>query len=156
VSELKEVSMTTTVIDGSETRPQRLSPVVRLARLGYALSAALFAGAIALEVFFAGLGALADPAYWSLHRAFGPVIGLIAIALPAVGLVGRLPWRMLGPTVLLFPLFAMQFVFLYAPVGLGLVELRALHVVNALVLFWAGTHLARRAVGLLRSPGDGR
>jgi hypothetical protein len=149
--------MTTTAIEGNRSRTERrLSPLAWLSRLAYALGAALFAGCIVLQVFFAGLGALADPAYWALHRAFGPVIGFIPLALLPVGLVGRLPWRMVGLTALLFPLFVMQFIFLYAPLGLGVVELRALHAVNALVLFWAGAHLARRAIGLLRAPGNGQ
>jgi hypothetical protein len=154
---MEEPDMMTTMIEEGQRRTERrLSPITWLARLGYSLGAALFAGCVVLQVFFAGLGALADPAYWSLHRAFGPTIGLIPLALLPVALVGRLPWRMLGLTALLFPLFVMQFVFLYAPLGIGVMELRALHAVNALVLLWAGAHLARRAAGLLRSPGDGR
>jgi hypothetical protein len=150
---MEETDMTTTAIEGRRSRMERRQPPLTwLARLAYMLGAALFAGCIVLQVFVAGLGALADPAYWGLHRAFGPIIGLIPLALLPVGLVGRLPWRLLGLTALLFPLFVLQFIFLYAPLGLGVMELRALHAVNALVLFWVGAHLTRRAIGLLRAP----
>lgn len=148
--------MTTTMNAMRQNRTEeRLSPLARLARLLFGLGATLFITCIILQVFFAGLGALADPAYWGLHSAFGQVIGVLPLGLALVGLIGRLPWRMIALSALLVPLIAMQFIFLYAPLAIGVMELRALHAVNALVLFWAGAHLARRAIVLLRTPGNG-
>jgi hypothetical protein len=66
-------------------------------------------------------------------------LGLILLSL-----AGRLPWRILGLTVLTFVLFAMQYIFLWVIPALGVPVLRALHAVNALALFWITLYLTQR------------
>jgi hypothetical protein len=132
---------------------RRLSPITGLARLLFTLGAGLFVASIALQVFFVGLGVLADPTYWDLHRALGPLIGFLLLGLLGVALVARVPWGVLGQTALLFVLFVLQYIFLHAPLGMGVMELRGLHALNALALFGLGLALARRAAALLRARG---
>ena len=134
------------------TNPQRLPTVVRLARAAYALCAGLFAVCIVLQVFFAGAGVLVNPSYWELHRAFGHSIQLLTFVLLAFGLIGLLPWRMQALNVLIVLLFVGQYIFLWLMPSLGLPALRALHAVNALVLFWITVHLGQRAWRLIRAP----
>jgi hypothetical protein len=143
--------MATTTIDTSgATTGRGPSAVVRGARLIYTIGAGIFAAAVVLQVFFAGLAVLANPNYWGLHRAFGSLIGFLPLALLLIGLVARLPWRLIGLTVVLVLLFMLQYIFLYAPLGIGVMELRALHAVNAFALAGTAAQLARGAAGLSR------
>ncbi len=133
--------------------PRGGSAFVRLARSVYTLAAGLFVGAIILQVFLAGAGALVHPRYWPMHMAWGHIITSFPILMLAIGLLARLPWRMLGLTALLFVLFVLQYVFLWVlPDVVGIVALRALHAVNALAFFWLAVYLAQHAWRLVRAP----
>lgn len=116
---------------------------VRWMRAAYVLVAALFIGAIALQVFFAGASVLVHPRYLGLHTTFGHVLQFFPIGLMVLSLGGRFPWRLLGLTALTFVLFALQYVFLWVVPAWGLPALRALHAVNALTLFWITLYLAQ-------------
>lgn len=108
------------------------------------------AGIIA-QVFLAGAGALVTPAYWANHELLGHLIGTIGITILIVGLFGRLPWRVHGFNVLIYVLYAMQYVFLWVlPDITGLPLLRALHAVNALALFGLSWYLFRHGRMLAR------
>lgn len=75
---------------------RRLLPGAHAARMFYVVLAGLFAACIVLQVFFAGVGVLVSPGYWSLHRAFGQTIRWFTIAMLIAGLVGGCPgarWR---------------------------------------------------------------
>ena len=127
---------------------QRPNPLVFGARRLYAVLAWLFAIGIILQVFFAGLGVLVDPSYFGLHTTFAHVLELALLTLPVVGLFGRVGWRSFGLNALLFVLFGMQYAFMYGLQG----PLKALHVVNALALFWLALQLAQRSWRLIRAP----
>lgn len=69
-----------------------------------------------------------------------------------VGVIGRLPSRLLALTGLLFMLFVLQYVFLYVLGNItGVPALRALHAVNALLLFWIAVQVIQRAWLFIRS-----
>jgi hypothetical protein len=135
--------------------PQRIaksmSPVVRGARALSFILAALLVLSLIVQVFLAGAGALVSPGYWPIHRGFAHAIELLPLLFLVVGLFGRLPLRLHGLNLLVFLLVALQYVFLYAMPGLGLPLLRALHAVNALVLFWTATYLWQSTWRSLRS-----
>lgn len=59
----------------------------------------------------AGLGTFAGGANFAVHRDFGYLFGLLTIVLIVLGLIGRLPRLLVGVSVLLLVLFAMQSVF---------------------------------------------
>ncbi|MDQ2997256.1 MAG: DUF6220 domain-containing protein, partial [Chloroflexota bacterium] len=96
--------------------------------------------------------ALISADYWALHHAFPQIMRLFPIAMLLIGLASRLPRRMLALTVLALVLFVMQYVFIWVFGKIGLQDLRGLHAVNALALFWLALHLGQRAWRLVRSP----
>lgn len=143
--------MTNLTEHGLNTGARRGSRLIYGSRMIYLLLAGLFTGGIALQVFFAGAGVLVNPSYFALHRTFGHILELFPMLLLIVGLIGRLSWRLLGLTALIFVLFMLQYVFLYglAP-ATGLPVLRAFHAVNALALFWVALSLVSSTRKLLR------
>lgn len=131
----------------SFTNPHYHRPLVLGARWTYLILAGLFAVGIVLQVFFAGLGVLVDPGYFGLHTTFAHLLEPLLLALLVLGVVGRVGWRVFGFNALLLVLFGMQYAFMYGFQG----PLRALHVVNALALFWLALHLTRRSWRLIRA-----
>jgi hypothetical protein len=136
-----------------QTNRQHGSAFVRLARGVYGCIAIVFVGAIIVQVFLAGAGALVHPRYWPLHTAWGHIIQVFPIIMLPLGVLARLPWRMLGLTALVFVLFMLQYVFLWIlPNVAGVPALRALHAVNALAFFWIVVYLAHHTWQLLHAP----
>lgn len=143
--------------------PRPVGSIARFARAALWALASAFVGCIVLQFSFAGLAALASPRYWALHSTFGNSIAPLALLVPLVALLARLPWRLMLLSALTFVMFAFQFVALYLLPRTGIVELRALHALNALVLLWIGLTVARGAWRLWRpiisapkrlGPGD--
>ena len=147
--------MTTTRLVSTHSRGRRSSPLVQDARHACALLAWLFVGGVVLQVFVAGLALLVDPVRIAEHRAFGHLVLLIPYGMLAAGLLARLPRRLLGLTALLVALRLMHTAFVHVPADGGASVLRALHPVNALLLFRLGLHLAR-AAGRVRRTAAGQ
>lgn len=123
-------------------------------RLLYLLLALVFTLLIALQVFFAGLGVLVSPSYFAWHVQLGHMFSLPIFALFIVGLLSFIGWRGVLTPVLLFILYGLQYAFLEGLTG----PLRALHAVNALLLFWLATQLiqlAWRKIQTLKPVGLG-
>ena len=78
------------------------------------------------------------------HRAVGPLIVLaLSLVMVIAAFVGRLPWRMTGLAASFVPLLFLQSVLIIPysypddiPALKGMPWLSALHVVNALFIFW--------------------
>lgn len=138
----------TTLINSTESQiaePQ-VSGIVRGARYLYTFVAILLMAGIALQVYFAGAALLVDSGYLETHRMFAHVLELFALVLPVVVIFSRLGWRIGLTSLLPFFLIAMQYVFLWALVGMGLPTwTRGLHAVNALVIFWVALYLTTSA-----------
>lgn len=136
-----------------------LSGFARTARFLYLIGTALFLGSVVLQVFFAGAALLVSTDYLHQHRSFAHVVELVTFAVAIVALFARLPGRVLALSWLPVGLFILQYVFLHAIPSMGLpTALRALHAVNALVIFWNSVYLLRAAWGLVRNAqgGDAR
>lgn len=101
----------------------------------------LFAAAVVVQVFLAGLSLFDSALRWDDHRAFGSAIAIGPVLLLLCAVVGRLPLRLIGGAALLFWLYGMQFVLVHA--GNGYVA--ALHPVNAIALFATAVWLGRGA-----------
>lgn len=130
--------------DRLQSERQPVSGVVTVLRWLHLLLVLLFAGAVILQVFFAGATLLADPHYLLDHRGLGEAMGPLPLLIVIVSLIARLPRRIVGFSMLLFVLYGMQFVLLYMLPAMGLpTAFRALHAVNALVMFWTALHLAK-------------
>jgi hypothetical protein len=112
------------------------------ARTGFALGASLLVACVVLQVFFAGLGLMVDGDHMGLHRALGGVIGIFPMVMLPLGLLGRLPGRLLAATALLYLLYMLQYVFVSIPEA---TLLRAFHPVNALLFFWVSVRLMQAA-----------
>lgn len=123
--------------------------ITNVARIGFVALAWLFAAAVVVQVFLAGLSLFDSALRWDDHRAFGSLIGFVPVLLLVCAVVGRLPLRLIGGAALLFWLYGMQFALAHA--GTGYVA--ALHPVNAIALFALAVGLGR---GARRSPAGGR
>ena len=124
-------------------RPRTGAPGTRTVFL---LLVCIFIGGVVLQVFLAGLGVLVEPARLADHRAAGHLVLLIPYGMLVVGLFARLRRRTLALTVILVLLAIAHDALLYVPAGNQVEFLRALHPVNALILFWIAVHLARHGL----------
>jgi hypothetical protein len=112
--------------------------------------ATLSAGAIAVQVFLAGLNVFLGPQWWGLHIAFGHAVGVLVIIQAITAWLTRLParsrWLSLGMVVL----FGLQYNIRALAGLLHAPYLIPLHAVNALALFWIAVTLAGWAHQALR------
>ena len=121
------------------------------ARSAYVVVAWLFVACSVVQVFLAGLGVFAGPQNFLLHREFGYLFGLLTIVLIVLALVGRLPRRFVGLSVLLLLMFALQSVFILAWRS-GASAVAALHPVNGFLILLLGIVLARGARAFAAPP----
>jgi hypothetical protein len=112
--------------------------------MGLVVSAWLFALCVVVQVFLAGLSTFDSSERWSDHASFGQMIGTLTILLVVLALVGRLPRLTIVFSIVVFVLYGLQFPFANTDAG----PLAALHVVNALALFWITVHVAQQATRL--------
>ena len=124
--------------------PPRVSGIKRWGRILYLILAVLLPVGIITQVFLAGSAVLVNASFWIAHRSLGDNLGLFIFIMLIVGLLGRPNWRVYLLNVSILLLFMLQYVFLFAMPGLGLPALRALHAVNALIIFWVAVYLAKR------------
>lgn len=120
---------------------------MQVARATFAVLAWLFVALVVLQVFFAGLG-LFGTSGMGLHREFGYWVPLGAIATligAAVARVGsRTTWLAGGLVLVTFVQTTLPYFRNDVPF------VAALHPVNALLIFWLGLVLARRATAAAR------
>lgn len=119
------------------------------ARTVFAVVAWLFVATVTLQVFFAGLG-LFGTGGMELHMGFGYLIPLLALAVPIAALAARAgartSWLSGGLVLLTFVQTTLPYFRDFQP------AIAALHPVNALLIFWVGLMIARRATALARAP----
>lgn len=120
---------------------KRIAPVARYA---YAIVSWLFVASVVTQVFFAGYGILVKFGHWDLHVHFARLLIWPLLAMILFSLLGRLPRRTVLISIVLSALYVLQYLLIYLPGDFGLPILRALHPVNALAIFFAAVHNARR------------
>lgn len=122
---------------------------MQVARTAFAVVAWLFVATVTLQVFFAGLG-LFGPDGMELHIGFGYLVPLIVLAVPIAALAARAgartSWLSGGLVLLTFVQTTLPYFRNDLP------AIAALHPVNALLIFWVGLVIARRATALARVP----
>ncbi len=102
--------------------------------------AALVCSAVVTQVFLAGLGLVVDPGYLAWHSSFVHVIELAVIVMVVLAVfVGGV--RIAGLSAVTFLLIGTQYALIHGFDG----PVRALHAVNALVLFAVSWAIARQA-----------
>lgn len=119
---------------------ERRGPRPRMARAHLWTARALL-GALALQLFFAGLGVFSVTSFLP-HATLGAVIILTSLALPIIAWRGRLGKSTLRASWALFGLMLLQG--LLIDVGRTVHVISALHPVNAMLLVLVTYSLARR------------
>lgn len=117
-------------------------PVQRLSLVHRLIARALL-GALAVQLFFAGLGVFALATFW-MHIVLGTAIVLASFALPIVARRGRLDRRTTRLSWLLAGLMALQGALI--DVGRVVHVVSAFHPVNAMLLILVTFTLASREV----------
>jgi hypothetical protein len=112
-------------------------------RTGLAISAAVFATLILVQVFLAGLGVFGDDRSFASHRTFGYVIGWLTLVIVVLAVAGRVGGRLLGLSFLTLAQMALQSVFVLVRADLPAVA--ALHPVNGVLLLVVAIAIARGA-----------
>ncbi len=123
----------------------RLALPPRRALLALATLAAAVCAAVVTQVFLAGLGLLVDPSYLAWHTSFVHVIEAAALALVVLGVAARRGGALAALSAAPLLLIAAQYALIHGTDG----PARALHAVNAFVLFAVGWVLAKRSSALL-------
>jgi hypothetical protein len=110
----------------------------------HAVVAAIFVGAILIQVFLAGLAIpqLGGNGNFGTHAGFGYLIGLFALPLPIAALAARAGRRRILQALGLFGLYIVQSILPSMDPGLPVAA--ALHPVNAMVMFALGAWYARQ------------
>jgi hypothetical protein len=118
------------------------------ARTAFVWVAWVFVACSVVQVFLAGLSVFESPARWALHRDFGYTFGLLTIVLIVLAIAGRLGRVLIGLSVLLLVLFALQSVFVLLRGSAPFVA--ALHPVNGFLILFVGIVAARLAAAKRR------
>lgn len=131
---------------------QSITLGVRIARLVYLASLIVLIVGIFVEVFLAGEIMLVSAHALIQHRQLGELLSIVPVVTLVAAFFARFPGRLFLMSGLPAVLMALQYIFLYGIDNVGLpLDLKALHAVNALVMFWVAQYLARTAWKLLRA-----
>jgi hypothetical protein len=125
--------------------------VERGARMAYLVVAWLFVVCVVVQFFLAGLGVFEDGARFATHRDFGYLFGWLALFLPILALLARLPRRQfVGGSLLVLVLFIFQSVFVALRASVPVVA--ALHPLNGALILLLSVVLALRARRYVPAP----
>ncbi|TJY42206.1 hypothetical protein E5161_09355 [Cohnella pontilimi] len=114
---------------------------IRFVRFLYGLLATGYLVCVILQVFFAGLGILADPNGMQLHRVFANYFEFASVIMFVLTFFGRIRGSLRWLPLVMFGITALQHITIQQFSG----DLRAIHVVDALALFAISMHLAKRS-----------
>lgn len=103
----------------------------RWAVVTYRVVGVIFAAAVTVQIFIAGLAVFTDPARWEWHTSFAHVFELLPLVLLIVAFAGRLPARLRWAAGIQLLLIVVQ----YATANIG-GAVAAAHPVSAMVIFW--------------------
>ena len=106
------------------------------ARSAFPFVAGLFAVCAVIQVFLAGLGVFDDESAFATHRSFGFLFFWLTIVMVILALVGRMPRRYAGLSVLLLLLFILQSVLVAMRESMPAVA--ALHPLNGFLILAIG------------------
>jgi hypothetical protein len=123
------------------------------ARTAFPVVAGLFVACGVLQVFLAGIGVFDARTGFEAHRYFGYLFGWLTIILLVLALAGRLGRTLIGLSVLLIVLFALQSVFIALRADAP--QIAALHPVNGFAILAAGV-VATRISWRARATASGR
>jgi hypothetical protein len=129
------MSLSTTDLQPNGQRAQTTTHVRTGPQQLYLGLTLLFAGGVLVQVFLAGAGIFSSGAWLGLHGAFAILLFLLSIGLLILSFVARLPQAVKWQSALLVLLIMLQWFWIYGVGDLGLPLLKAIHPVNALLIF---------------------
>lgn len=108
--------------------------LAELARMSVLPLAVLLALSVVVQAYLAGVAAVVDPDYWSLHKGWVAVFQWLSVALAAATWVGRrdraMRWMSLIPVVII----AAQYSSIHLALGHRIAWLAGVHAANGFVL----------------------
>jgi hypothetical protein len=107
----------------------------------------LFAVAVVVQIFIAGLSLFDSSEYWTDHVDMGYMIGPLAYLLPILALIGRVGRARIVQAFVVAILYQVQTLLPIIDVGF----IAALHPLNAFLVLGASLDLGRSILGLVRS-----
>jgi hypothetical protein len=122
------------------------------ARSALPIVCGLFVVCAVVQVFLAGLGVFDDPRSFITHREFGYTFGWLTLVVLVLALVGRLPRRIVGLTVLLLVLFAFQSIFVALRTSVPVVA--ALHPLNGFAILAVAAVVTRMTWAMRRGLAE--
>ncbi|WP_248926808.1 DUF6220 domain-containing protein [Paenibacillus hamazuiensis] len=114
---------------------------IQTVRFIYGLLAAVYLTCVVLQVFFAGLGVLVSPGELQLHRVFANYFEFGSIIMFLLSFFGKIRGGLRWWTLALFALTSLQHMTILTFTG----SLRAVHAIDALLLFGISMHLLKRS-----------
>ena len=120
------------------------------ARWALAVLASVVAAALLGQVFVAGLAVFAGPAWWPRHKAFVHTFEWLAPVIVVLVYVARAPRGAKWLAWIAIALLSLQYTTSEFRLQEGRQAWGALHPVGGVLLFWAATEIARRAIRAVR------
>lgn len=120
-----------------------------IARLAHVAAAWLFAAGVLVQGYLAGaaMGQLGGSGDFSVHLTVGYMLGILALAVPILAMVGRFPRSQVGWSALLLLLYIVQTSLPFARANSPAIA--ALHPANAMILLVLAVVVAVRARRLM-------
>jgi len=109
--------------------------LVEFARVSVMPLAALLALSVLAQAYLAGVAALVDPDYWSLHKSWIAIFQWLSVPLVPVTWVGRRDTMVRWMSVIPIVLIAAQYSSVHLALRHGVSWLAGLHAVMGFVLF---------------------
>ena len=134
-------SATNVPVDAGATGLERRS------RIAAMVLARLFTLGVIVQVFLVGLGFFQDFDYWDDHKSLGQSLGIIPVLLILAAILGRLPSRLIGMSVVLLVLWFVQWQLPQIDNG----WIAALHPLNAFLLFGLSAQIGDQIRDLTRA-----
>jgi uncharacterized membrane protein YhdT len=127
-----------------------MSGLPRWSRVAAMILARLFTMGVIVQVFLAGLGLFESADYWDDHKSLGQILGIIPVLLIVTAIIGRLPSRLIGMSVVLLVLWIVQYLLPKADNG----YIAALHPLNAFLLLGLSVQIGDQIRNLTRSAAS--
>jgi len=123
--------------------------MTNIARLAHVAAAWLFAAGVLVQGYLAGaaMGQLGGSGDFSVHLTVGYTLGILALAVPILAIVGRFPRSQVGWSALLLLLYIVQTSLPFARADSPAIA--ALHPANAMILLVLAVVVAVRARRLM-------
>lgn len=128
-----------------------IAPRVTTVRFIYALLAVVFAAALVVQIFLAGMALFVDVGDWSMHRTFINYFEYVPIAMFLLSFAGSIKGMLRWGTLGLFVLCTLQHITVRVLSDVWV--LGALHPIIGVSLFWSTTGIVRRSWRWLGGAG---